>query len=52
MTYMNAEMELVAFAAEDVLATSNEGGSEEVATTTGCGAGEDIVLPPITIPRG
>ncbi len=24
MTYMNAEMELVKFAAEDVLATSNE----------------------------
>lgn len=41
MTYMNAEMELVSFAAEDVLATSNE---TEVVTTTKC-YGEDTVLP-------
>lgn len=45
MTYMNAEMELVTFAAEDVLATS----ASEPVGTTGCGAGEDIVLP--TTPR-
>lgn len=36
MTYMNAEMELVKFAAEDVLATSNETPveTEPVATTS------------------
>ena len=33
MTYMNAELELVRFAAEDVLATSND---------QGCGSGEDF----------
>jgi hypothetical protein len=34
MTYINAEMELVTFAAEDVLATSNETETEAVVTTT------------------
>lgn len=42
MTYMNAEMELVSFAAEDVLATSNT--EPEVVTTTKC-YGEATVLP-------
>ena len=42
MTYMNAEMELVSFAAEDVLATSNE---PVVDTTTSCGGAEDLRLP-------
>lgn len=40
MTYMNAEMELVTFAAEDVLATSAEE-EETVVTTTSCGNGEN-----------
>lgn len=50
MTYMNAEMELVTFAAEDVLATSND----PVSTTAGgCGGGEDITMPTTpTRPRG
>lgn len=43
MTYMNAELELVKFAAEDVLATSNEEETEAVVTTTHCGNGEDYV---------
>lgn len=42
MTYMNAEMELVTFAAEDVLATSTQ--NEPVVTTTKC-YGEDTLLP-------
>ena len=46
MTYMNAEMELVSFAAEDVLATS---ATEAVVTTTKCGGGEDIILPEMEI---
>lgn len=33
MTYINAEMELVAFAAEDVLATSNGSSEPSVETT-------------------
>lgn len=37
MTYMNAELELIRFAAEDVLATSTD-----PVTTTKCGPGEDI----------
>ena len=37
MTYMNAELELIRFAAEDVLATSTD-----PVTTSKCGAGEDI----------
>ena len=40
MTYMNAEMELVSFAAEDVLATSND----PVVATTSCGGNQDIIL--------
>ena len=43
MTYMNAELELVSFAAEDVLATSN-GGTTEVVTTNKC-TGQITVLP-------
>ena len=48
MTYINAEMELVNFAAEDILATST--GDEVVETTDSvgaamaCGAGEDLEL--------
>ena len=38
MTYMNAELELVKFAAEDVLATSND--DEETVTTTQKSDGE------------
>ena len=41
MTYMNAEMELVSFAAEDVLATSND----PIVATTSCGGAEDLRLP-------
>lgn len=40
MTYMNAELELVKFAAEDVLATSND--DEEVVTTTKDPSGEYV----------
>ena len=40
MTYMNAELELIRFAAEDVLATS----TEPVPTPSKCGPGEDIEL--------
>lgn len=43
MTYMNAEMELVTFAAEDVLATSTQN-EPVVVTTTKC-YGEDTLLP-------
>ena len=43
MTYMNAELELVSFAAEDVLATSNGGATEPVPTTK-C-PGQITVLP-------
>ena len=42
MTYMNAELELVTFAAEDVLATSTE--EPVVVTTTKC-VGKDTILP-------
>jgi hypothetical protein len=48
MTYINAEMELVNFAAEDILATST--GDEVVETTDSvgaamaCGSGEDLEL--------
>ena len=50
MTYINAEMELVNFAAEDILATSPAGGEEVVETTDSvgaamaCGSGEDLEL--------
>ena len=53
MTYMNAEMELVTFAAEDVLATSAT--EAPVVTTQGqsCGGGEDVIMPTTpTRPRG
>ena len=43
MTYMNAEMELVTFAAEDVLATSTQE-EETTVRTTRC-YGEDTILP-------
>ena len=39
MTYMNAELELVRFDAEDVLATS----TTEETEATGCGAGQNWV---------
>ena len=42
MTYMNAELELVSFAAEDVLATSN---MMDVIETTRCAASECCHLP-------
>lgn len=43
MTYMNAELELVRFAAEDVLATSTE--PEQTTTERACKT-EDPELPP------
>lgn len=45
MTYMNAELELVKFAAEDVLATSNETETTEAVVTTTKKPGADTQLP-------
>lgn len=45
MTYINAEMELVNFAAEDILATSTEiEETEESTIEMECGSGEDLEL--------
>ena len=45
MTYINAEMELVNFAAEDILATSTEPEAPvETTNKMACGAGEDLEL--------